>query len=198
MGNIPPVAPGQPATADQYNALQSALNPLVENNYTSWKLITNVNTPIPAKSGIPAGIVIDEINGVVYLYDYANFIVWSMNVDGSNMTQLIGGGVLFSYIFFGIQFNNYYPGNGLPFTLTGKYMLVQTIGAGTGAANNSFAVLSKGTVLQTFDVSSYFFNSSTSGSNFTTAISPTGRYIVALGQNPTTNALTVLVYEGQP
>ena len=200
MGNIPSVVSGQLATAAQYNALQSGLNPLVENEYTNWKLITNVTTTATAIAQFAASIIVDEPNGVIYIYDYGNDWIWSMNIDGSGLGVLIGNNATeFDYAWLGNSQLAYYPGAGRPYTLTAKYIVVTTDANGTGAANNSIAMLSNGKVLQIIDVSSYFYSTASSGSNFYAVLSPTGRYLVVIGKaTGASNLMAILVYEGQP
>ena len=95
MGNIPSVVSGQLATAAQYNALQSGLNPLVENSYTSWVLKSGYPLTVDvATSGnfdnnefIPT---VDEINDILYLdsgYEYYSMVI----VDIANATPIASG-----------------------------------------------------------------------------------------------------------
>lgn len=186
MGNIPAVATGQKATAAQYNALQSALNPLVENNYTSWALITDVaGNPNSFTHGAYAmWISIDDANGIIYFYDNENFALWSCNIDGSNLNVLstsvawIGGAELQTY-----------PIGPRPASIRSLY-LVATNGGGSPP---QFGIFSKGQLVQTVTINNMV------GGTVAVAISPTGRYIVAVGEDSVTSGNTrVQVYEGQP
>ena len=203
MGNIPSVVSGQLATAAQYNALQSGLNPLVENSYTSWALKSGYPLSVDvATSGNFPNIFftssVDEINDILYLDGSYN--VFSMViVDIATATPIASGA------------------NALPSTtliLGDSYVVSVAPSANQFSRNvryyawidksNNIHIYKAGQSLSTIALPNPPFvpNTTTTvaaGYPIGPFMSPTGKYIITWPYNGDTGyTIDLYVYEGQP
>ena len=196
------VVSGQLATAAQYNALQSGLNPLVENVYTSWAL----------KSGFPLTVAIgtsngpnlywtssvDEINDILYLD--GSFNTFSMAiVDIANATPIASGATTL-------------PSTAL--LLGDSYVVSVSPSAPQFSRNvryytwidesNNIHIYKAGQSLSTIALPNPPFVPNTTktvaaGYPIGPFMSPTGEYIIVWPYNGgTSNTIDLYVYEGQP
>ena len=184
MGNIPSVAPGQLATADQYNALQSGLNPLVESSYTSWKLKSGfpITTPVALTYHVP---FVDEIDDILYL---------DSGIGANNLLVInLANASVISSITTDLESSansngNPSPSQMRPGTAMNLYYLYYI------SSSFTVNVLYKGSQLYSFTLPSPPFATVGTGYPIGPNISPTGKYIVVFPYGDS----SLYVYEGQP
>ena len=200
MGNIPSVVSGQLATAAQYNALQSGLNPLVENSYTSWAL----------KSGFPLTValatsgsfyndsfqpIVDEINGILYI-DGGIFNYSMVIIDIVNATPIASGTTALPSASAN-RLDTDLPLNANQFSRNVLYY------AWIDKSNN-IHIYKAGQSLSTIALPNPPFVPSTgsaavAGNPLGPYMSPTGKYIMVWPYNNDTGyTIDLYVYEGQP
>ena len=197
MGNIPSVAPGQLATADQYNALQAGLNGVTENSYTSWKLVQTIPASnVVSNVGSLAGIYIDDVNGILYIANTNNnwFQAFSISSGASLYSNdSASSGFLAPFSVFGASATS---NNANRFTsATGLYIAGVVL---TSLSTVSPAVVSKGSLLWTATESYTLATNFVAYSQVGPVISVTGRYIVFIPFTSSGTFSNIYVYEGQP
>ena len=198
MGNIPSVVSGQLATAAQYNALQSGLNPLVENVYTSWALVAgypfSLGGTIDALIGFFSSFIsIDDIRGIVYYYDWSAAFFSAFKI--SPPTALVNGGLLY----------NVNPVTSSTYGQTGTNAMSSTglYWATIGTGGNTLTVYKGGVDIFSIDIgiSSHYVSSGYAISQITQpVVSKTGQYIAvaATSTQPKYYFEDFWVLEGQP
>ena len=200
MGNIPPVVSGQLATAAQYNALQSGLNPLVENSYTSWVL----------KSGFPLTVdvatsgnynnassmpTVDEINDILYLDIGSQFPM--VIVDIANATPIASGATALNSTGTTTADATFEVIPGAPqFSRNVRYYTWID-------ASNNIHIYKAGLSLAAIALPNPPFvpNTGAFGKGYSLGpfMSPTGKYIITWPYNGDTGyTIDLYVYEGQP
>ena len=201
MGNIPSVVSGQLATAAQYNALQSGLNPLVENVYTSWAL----------KSGFPLTVAIaasgnfnnsafvptvDEINDILYLDGAAGTFTMAI-VDIANATPIVSGATV-------LLSTGTTTGDATISVLPSANQFSRNVRYYTWIdESNNIHIYKAGQSLSTIALPNPPFVPNTDGFGAGYSVgpymSPTGKYIIVWPYNNSTGyTIDLYVYEGQP